>query len=131
MLKNFIYYFMPKKTKKQKIIAEYRKRLKLLQTQNAPAVSYQELNSQKKQPDPDLAKINKSVQNTKPKLQPIKLNQFNSVALPKLDKEQVKYDSMFSHHTKQDLKKTIFLTLIIFVLEFFVFYVSLKGIIKI
>lgn len=121
---------MPKKTKKQKIIAQYRKRLKFLQTQNASVVSPQELNNQQKQP-------NKSLENSQPKLQPIKLVKNNN-ALLKLNKEQilriggqVEYDSMLSYHTKQDLKKTIFLTLVIFVLEFFVFYVSLKGIIKI
>lgn len=121
---------MPKKTKKQKIIAEYRKRLKFLETQNTSAASNQELNSQTLQFGGQKKQSNKSIENSEPKLQPIKLSKNNNTLL-KLNKEQVEYDSMLSYHTKQDLKKTIFLTLVIFVLEFFVFYVSLKGIIKI
>jgi len=100
---------MPKKTKKQKILAEYRKKLKQLQSnQNViPDTSHK-------------VEIVSETPSQKP-LVPI-------TTLPKKTAtyQESEYDKLLAKFTIQDLKKASFITLFILALEFFIFYVNLK-----
>ena len=90
---------MPKKTKKQKIMAEYRKKIQTLQ-------------------------IDKNI--------PIEKKQFIT-EVKNENNNKIKYslseqDKIVATHTLSDLKKTLIITSIILLLEFFIFFANLKHI---
>lgn len=98
---------MPKKTKREKILAEYRKRLKQLQLNQNIITN---------------AKREKVGETSLPK--PLTL----TTNLPKktVVYQESKYDKLLAKFTIQDLKKAFFISLFILSLEFFIFYVNLK-----
>jgi hypothetical protein len=102
---------MPKKTKKQKILAEYRRKLKQLEL-NAPS------------PKTDLPSSQPATPQTlsQPSSKPVSLSQEKTSAT------KLEYDKSLFLFTLADLKKTFFVTLFVLALEFLVFYVNLKGI---
>ncbi len=105
---------MPKKTKKEKILAEYRRKLKqLYSAQNITTA----------------ANIKKTTQQT-----PLQIQKSSSMPAPILIKESIyqesEYDKSLAKFTIQDLKKTFFISLFILTLEFVIFYANLKGIMK-
>jgi hypothetical protein len=101
---------MPKKTKREKILAEYRKKLKQLQSNQNKFTSSvgTNINNIEKTPLPQLVKP--------------------AVVLPNkvVVYQESEYDKLLTKFTIQDLTKTFFITLLILALEFFVFYVNLK-----
>lgn len=100
---------MPRKTKKQKIIATYRKKLQLLKNR-------QEL--------PSLAQSAPAVIITKkiPLLTPIK-----SGLIAPID-GQNQYDILLKTRTLADLKKTLIIAVFVLAFEFLIFYAKLKDI---
>lgn len=101
---------MPRKTKKQKIIAAYRKKLQLLK------------NSQDLRTDSQNALTAPAVIPIKPKIvikKPSGLH--TSVG------EQGQYDTRLKTSTLTDLKKTLIIAVLVLAFEFLIFYVNLKG----
>jgi hypothetical protein len=94
---------MPKKTKREKILAEYRKKLKQLQLNQNIIVT-----------------TNNKMETASVTLLPKKTVVY----------QESEYDKLLAKFTIQDLKKTSLVTLFILALEFFIFYVNLKGIMK-
>lgn len=92
---------MPKKTKKEKILAEYRRRLARLENQP------KKKKGNSKRPPPSKAKTKKDAEQTF---------------------KEADYDKMIARFTLADLKKTLLVTLFLLTLEFFIFYANLKGV---
>ncbi|MDH7476496.1 MAG: hypothetical protein QHH09_03435 [Microgenomates group bacterium] len=99
---------MPKKTKKEKIIAEYRKRLKLLRlTKIVP----------EKAPSPEI-QIEKSFTNLVKEPEPKKQINLN------IDTSE---DDKIKIFFLNDFKKSLFLTTLIIALEIIFYFVSIKN----
>lgn len=96
---------MPKKTKREKILAEYRKKLKQLQFNQKIITSTTGKSSLQQPATPRVILPNKTVVY-----------------------QESEYDKLLAKFTIQDLKKTFFISLFILALEFFIFYANLKGI---
>jgi hypothetical protein len=92
---------MPKKTKKQKIMSEYRKKIQEIQ------VSSNQSQGIKYSPQAPQSSVEK------------KVHQPTVYVLND-------YEKQLAHFTIKDLKKTIFITLIILVLEFLIFFANLN-----
>jgi len=88
---------MPKKTKKEKILAEYRKKLKLLNTNN---------------------KVFNSNRNIKDKKEETSINQSR-----KIIKAKENHDTSF--HFLNDLKKSLLISLFLIIIEIILYFVKL------
>jgi hypothetical protein len=104
---------MPKKTKREKILAEYRKKIKQIQQIQ---LNQDVTTNNKKIPVP--------ATNTVPIGKPIT----SVITTPQktLAYQESEYDKLLAKFTSQDLRKTFFITLFIIALEFFIYYVNLK-----
>lgn len=89
---------MPKKTKKQKILAEYRRKLNRLKSVSSDRLAVKITSSLKSNPTSSFEEKTSSF---------------------------LKYDQSLVQFTISDLKRTIFITFFILSLEFLVFYVNL------
>jgi len=96
---------MPKKTKKEKILAEYRRKLKQLQLdqKNVTAPVSNKILFPKKEIVPAPTILSKPV-----------------------GYQESDYDRLLAQFTIQDLKKTFFVSFFILVLEFLIFFVNLR-----
>lgn len=106
---------MPRKTKKQKIIASYRKKLQLIQEQQHRPSRYQTIAIS----TPPSTQIKQSTQRTQ-----------QTTSREKTENKSVSpnaYDIYLKTRTFTDLKKTLIITLFVLTLEFLVFYANLKG----
>lgn len=102
---------MPRKTKKQKIIAAYRKKLQLLKNR-------QEIHIPSKQ----------IITERTPLLTPIKSVLVVPVgAQDQPVSQQTGYDMRLKTRTLADLKKTLIIAVLVLAFEFLIFYVNLKG----
>lgn len=102
---------MPRKTKKQKIIATYRKKLQLLNNrQNLRTDSQNALLT------PTAIPINRKIVIKKPS------GLHTSVG------EQEQYDTRLKASTLADLKKTLIIAVLVLAFEFLIFYANLKNV---
>ncbi len=93
---------MPKKTKKEKIIAEYRRKLKFIQNQKITISPVIEPSAVKKQEEIHP----KIITNTKP--------------------AYIKEDSLITSYFKRDFKKSLILIVFIIGLEIFLYFATIK-----
>lgn len=101
---------MPRKTKKQKILAEYRRKLKQLETK----ASF---------PKSD---ITAEIPSQKPVVAAISQPSLKNNQKKKIDSTPpLKYDQSLARYTLADIKKSFLITLVILMVEFSVFYVNL------
>lgn len=98
---------MPRKTKKQKILSEYRRKLKQLEELKSSATE------------------TSLKQSTYPmSLTPHQSNYLISSAIEKKPASPLDYNQSLVQFTISDLKKTLWLTLLIVGLEFLIFYIN-------
>ncbi len=108
---------MPRKTKKQKIISRYRKKLQQMNTgqknlslsHNASAMPIIPIHTTPTQP----TYVSKT-------------HRLKTMPIPP-SYTPTEYDTRLQTHTHEDLKKTLILTTVVLAFEFLIFYANLKG----
>lgn len=112
---------MPRKTKKQKIISSYRRKLQQLNHQQKVSLSSHN------------APVTPIADTHTPIIPPTRMKESQDIPMKKkimptpASHTQTEYDLRLKTHTSEDLKKTLIITTLVLAFEFLVFYANLKG----